>query len=144
MSKEFFEAVKMLESEKGISADYLYEKIAAAIVVAAKHEFNGKDIVHCDIDPEKEKIKVYAQKNVVEEIEDPDTDLTLEQAQLIRKSAKIGKTVDIPIKQKIWAELLRRLQSMLSARVSGRQSAASRWLSSRAKLRNLLPQRLTV
>lgn len=100
MSKEFFEAVKMLESEKGILADYLYEKIAAAIVVAAKHEFNGKDIVHCDIDPEKEKIKVYAQKNVVEEIEDPDTDLTLEQAQLIRKSAKIGKTVDIPIKTK--------------------------------------------
>lgn len=100
MSKEFFEAVKLLEEEKGIPADYLYEKIAAAIVVAAKHDFNGKDIVHCDIDPEKEKIKVYAQKNVVEEIEDPDTDLTLEQAQAIRKSAKIGKTVDIPIKTK--------------------------------------------
>ena len=33
MSKEFFEAVKMLEAEKGIPADYLYEKIAAAIVV---------------------------------------------------------------------------------------------------------------
>lgn len=100
MSKEFFEAVKMLEAEKGISAEYLYEKIAAAIIVAAKHDYNGKDIVHCDIDPEKEKIKVYVQKNIVEEIEDPDTDLTLEQAQLIRKSAKIGKTVDIPIKTK--------------------------------------------
>lgn len=100
MSKEFFEAVKMLEQEKGIPADYLYEKIAAAIIVAAKHDYNGKDIVHCDIDPEKEKVKVYVQKNVVEEIEDPDTDLTLEQAQAIRKSAKIGKTVDIPIKTK--------------------------------------------
>ncbi len=100
MSKEFFEAVKMLESEKGISADYLYEKIAGAIIVAAKHDFNGKDIVHCDIDPEKEKIKVYARKNVVEEIEDPDTDLTLEEAQAIRKSAKVGKTIDIPIKTK--------------------------------------------
>ena len=59
MSKEFFEAVKMLEAEKGISADYLYEKISAAIVVAAKRNYNGKDIVHCDIDPEKQKIKVY-------------------------------------------------------------------------------------
>ena len=100
MSKEFFEAVKMLEAEKGIPADYLYEKISAAIIVAAKHDFNGKDIVHCDIDEEKQKIKVYATKNVVEEIEDPDTDLTLEEAQAIRKSAKVGKTIDIPIKTK--------------------------------------------
>ena len=106
MSKEFFEAVKMLESEKGISADYLYEKIAGAIVVAAKHDFNGKDIVHCDIDPEKQRIKVYVRKNVVEEIEDPDTDLTLEQAQLIRKSAKVGKTIDIPLKTKNFGRIV--------------------------------------
>lgn len=106
MSKEFFEAVKMLEEEKGIPADYLYEKIAAAIIVAAKHDYNGKDIVHCDIDEEKQKIKVYIKKNVVEEIEDPDTDLTLEQAQAIRKSAKIGKTIDIPIKTKDFGRIV--------------------------------------
>ncbi|MBR3149131.1 MAG: transcription termination/antitermination protein NusA [Eubacterium sp.] len=106
MSKEFFEAVKMLETEKGIPADYLYEKISAAIVVAAKHDFGGKDIVHCDIDPEKQKIKVYVTKNVVEEVEDPDTDLTLEQAQLIRKSAKVGKTIDIPLKTKNFGRIV--------------------------------------
>ncbi|HIY34415.1 MAG TPA: transcription termination factor NusA [Candidatus Eubacterium faecigallinarum] len=106
MSKEFFEAVKMLEAEKGIPADYLYEKISAAIVVAAKHDYNGKDIVHCDIDEEKQKIKVYVRKNVVEEIEDPDTDLTLEQAQAIRKSAKVGKTIDIPLKTKDFGRIV--------------------------------------
>ncbi|MGN1201730.1 MAG: transcription termination factor NusA [Eubacterium sp.] len=106
MSKEFFEAVKMLEAEKGIPADYLYEKIAAAIIVAAKHDFNGKDIVHCDIDEEKQKIKVYARKNVVEEIEDPDTDLTLEEAQALRKSAKVGKTIDIPLKTKDFGRIV--------------------------------------
>lgn len=106
MSKEFFEAVKLLEEEKGIPADYLYEKIAAAIIVAAKHDYNGKDIVHCDIDEEKQKIKVYVTKNVVEEIEDPDTDLTLEEAQLIRKSAKVGKTVDIPLKTKDFGRIV--------------------------------------
>ncbi|MGN0533204.1 MAG: transcription termination factor NusA [Eubacterium sp.] len=100
MSKEFFEAVKLLEEERGIPVEYIYEKISAAIVSSLKRDYNGKDIVHCDIDPDKQKIKVYVQKNVVEEIEDPDTDLTLEQAQLIRKSAKVGKTVDIPIKTK--------------------------------------------
>lgn len=106
MSKEFFEAVKLLEEEKGIPAEYLYEKIAAAIIVAAKHDYNGKDIVHCDIDEEKQKIKVYVTKNVVEEIEDPDTDLTLEEAQLIRKSAKVGKTVDIPLKTKDFGRIV--------------------------------------
>lgn len=106
MSKEFFEAVKMLESEKGIPAQYLFEKISAAIIVAAKHDYNGKDIVHCDIDEEKQKIKVYVRKNVVEEIEDPDTDLTLEQAQAIRKSAKVGKTIDIPLKTKDFGRIV--------------------------------------
>lgn len=106
MSKEFFEAVKMLETEKGIPADYLYEKISAAIVVAAKHDYNGKDIVHCDIDEEKQKIKVYLRKNVVEEIEDPDTDITLEEAQEIRKSAKVGKTIDIPLKTKDFGRIV--------------------------------------
>ncbi|MDD6603606.1 MAG: transcription termination factor NusA [Eubacteriales bacterium] len=106
MSKEFFEAVRLLTAEKGISEEYLYEKISAAIVVAAKHDFNGKDIVHCDIDPDKQKIKVYVRKNVVEEIEDPDTDLTLEQAQLIRKSAKVGKTIDIPLKTKNFGRIV--------------------------------------
>ena len=106
MSKEFFEAVKMLEAEKGIPADYLFEKISAAIVAGAKHNYNGKDIVHCDIDPEKQKIKVYVTKNVVEEIDDEDTDLTLEQAQLIRKSAKVGKTIDIPLKTKDFSRIV--------------------------------------
>ena len=49
MSKEFFDAVKAIEAEKGIPAEYLYEKISAAIIVAEKHDYNGKDIVHCDI-----------------------------------------------------------------------------------------------
>ena len=44
MSKELFDAVQMLAQEKGIPEDYLYEKISAAIVVAAKHDYNGKDI----------------------------------------------------------------------------------------------------
>lgn len=106
MSKEFFEAVKMICAEKGITEEYMYDKISAAIIVAAKHDYNGKDIVHCDIDPDKQKIKVYVRKNVVEEIEDPDTDLTLEQAQLLRKSAKVGKTIDIPLKTKQFGRIV--------------------------------------
>ncbi len=106
MSKEFFEAVRLLVEEKDIPQDYLFEKIAAGIVVAAKHNYGGKDIVHCDIDPEKEKIKVYVTKNVVDEITDPDTDILLEDAQKIRKSAKVGKTIDIPLKTKQFGRII--------------------------------------
>lgn len=100
MSKEFFDAVKLIEAERGIPADYIYDMISSAIISSLKREYNGKDIIHCDIDEEKQKIKVYVQKMVVDEVEDPDTELTLEQAQLIRKSAKVGKTIDLPIKTK--------------------------------------------
>lgn len=107
MSKEFFEAVRMLEEEKGLSAEYLYEKISGAIIVAAKREyFNDKDIVFCDIDPEKEKIKVYVRKNVVEEIEDEDTDILIDDALELRKSAKVGKTIDIPLKTKDFGRIV--------------------------------------
>ncbi len=106
MNKEFFDAVSALSAEKGIPESYIYEKVEMALVVAAKHDFNGRDIVHCEIDPEKQKIKLYATKNVVEEVVDPDTELTLEQAQLIRKSAKIGKTIDIPLKMKDFSRVI--------------------------------------
>lgn len=106
MSKEFFDAVSAVANEKGISEEYLYDKIATALIVAAKHDFNGKDVVHCDIDAEKQKIKLYATKEVVEEVTDEDTEISLEQAQLIRKSAKVGKTVDIPLKTKSFSRVI--------------------------------------
>ncbi len=107
MSNEFFEAVRMLEEEKGLSAEYLFEKISGAIIVAAKREYyHDKDIVFCDIDPEKEKIKVYVRKNVVEEIEDEDADILIDDALEIRKSAKVGKTIDIPLKTKDFGRIV--------------------------------------
>ena len=97
VNEEFFQAVKMLESEKGIPADYLYEKIRTAIVVAIRHDYNGKDIVFCDIDPEKNELKVYVRKNVVDEIEDADTDITVDAAKQYNKDAVAGDFVDIPL-----------------------------------------------
>mgnify|MGYP002519188623 CR=1 FL=1 len=50
MNKEFFEAVALMEKEKGIQADYLYDKISEAIVKAVRKDYNNKDVVACDID----------------------------------------------------------------------------------------------
>lgn len=62
MNKEFFEAVQMLEKEKGIPAEYLYEKIQNAIIVALRKDYNGKDVVSCEIDPENYEMNVFVRK----------------------------------------------------------------------------------
>ena len=56
MNEEFFAAVEMMAKEKGIPAEFLYEKIQNALVVSVKRMYNGKDIVFCDINPEKRSL----------------------------------------------------------------------------------------
>lgn len=97
MNKEFFEAVELMEKEKGIQAEYLYEKISNAIVVAVRKDYNGKDVVVCNIDPEKKEMRVFLRKNIVEEIEDEDTDILVEDAKEYRKDAKAGEILEIDL-----------------------------------------------
>lgn len=97
MNKEFFEAVELMEKEKGIQAEYLYEKISNAIVVAVRKDYNGKDVVVCNIDPEKKEMRVFLRKNIVEEIEDEDTDILVEDAKEYREDAKAGETLEVDL-----------------------------------------------
>ncbi len=97
MNKEFFEAVAVMEKEKGINAEYLYEKISEAIVKAARKDYNNKEIVACTINPEKYEIRVFLNLNIVEEIEDEDADILLEDALEYRADAKIGETLEIEL-----------------------------------------------
>ena len=100
MNKEFFEAVALMEKEKGIPAEYLYEKIQSAIVVAVKKEYNGKDVITCEIDPEKSEMNVYYSRTVVDEVEDPDAEISLEDAQEIKKKYKVGDIVKVKLGKK--------------------------------------------
>lgn len=100
MNSEFFEAVKLLEKEKGVPAEYLYEKIQTAIVVSVRRDYNGKDIVFCEIDPEEQTMKVGLRKFVVDEIEDEDTDILIDEARKYNPTAIVGDTVDIPLETK--------------------------------------------
>ncbi len=97
MNKEFFEAVALMEKEKGIQADYLYDKISEAIVKAVRKDYNNKDVVACDIDPEAQTMRVYVHLNIVEELEDWDTDILVEDAKEYREDAKAGETLEIDL-----------------------------------------------
>ncbi|MGN0544582.1 MAG: transcription termination factor NusA [Acutalibacteraceae bacterium] len=96
-NKEFFEAVKLLSKDTGVTVDAMCQSIQAVMVGALKKEYNNKDIVFCDVDPEKGEFKVYLRKTVVSEISDPDTDLLVEQAQQYKKGAVAGDIIEIPV-----------------------------------------------
>lgn len=100
MNKEFFEAVALMEKEKGIPAEYLYEKISTAIITAVRKDYGGKDVISCEINPEKNDFNVYYCRTVVDEVEDPDAEISLEEAQQIKKKYKLGDVVKVKLTKK--------------------------------------------
>lgn len=100
MNNEFFDALLMLEKEKGIPADYLLEKIKAAIVIAVKRDFGGVENVVVEISPESRKFKVAIVKDVVEEVEDSVSQISLDEARKYNKKAQIGSPVEIKLETK--------------------------------------------
>lgn len=100
MNTEFFEALSLLEKEKGIPKEYLLEKIKNAIAIAVRRDGEGAEDSIVEIDPETGRFYVAFRKTVVEEIEDPITEILLEQALMFDKRADIGSVVEIPMETK--------------------------------------------
>ena len=94
---EFFEALRLLEKEKGIDGAYLLEKIQAAIVLAVKKDYGGKENILVKTDPATGEFAVSLFKRVVDEVEDPDEEMLPEEAVKYQKTAKVGDTVEIKL-----------------------------------------------
>ena len=100
MNKEFFLALDMLEKEKGISKEYMLEKIEAALLSACKKEYGSSTVIRVLVDPVKEDFKVYVQKEVVEEVTNPQCQISLEEAKAISRRYTLGKVVETEVKTK--------------------------------------------
>ncbi|MBQ4547168.1 MAG: transcription termination/antitermination protein NusA [Oscillospiraceae bacterium] len=100
MNAEFFEALALLEKEKGISVEYLCEKIENAIAIAIRRDYIGTEDVNVRIDPETRTFEVAIRKLVVEEVEDPANQILLDKAVKYNKKAQLGDIVDIPLETK--------------------------------------------
>ena len=100
MNKEFFVALDMLEREKGIPKEYMIEKIEAALLSACRKEYGSNTLVRVNIDPVKEDVKVYIQKEVVEEVVDPQCQISLEDAKALSRRNTLGKLVETEVKTK--------------------------------------------
>ena len=102
-NNEFFEALSMLEHERGITAEYLIDKIKAAIVIAVKKNYEVEDDhVMVEIDPNTGKFNVALIQDVVadEDWYDEHSEIGITEAQHIRKSYQVGDRVVTPLKTK--------------------------------------------
>ncbi len=104
MNTEFFEALNLLEKERGIPKEFMFEKITNAITVAVKSNYKGNDNVVVHIDPVKAVFEVFLQKEVVaddlpegEEL-DPNRQIFLNDARKVSATAGVGDLVSIPLK----------------------------------------------
>ncbi len=94
---EFFNALAAMEAEKGIPQQFIAEKIADAIVVASRKDYGGFDVVQCTIDPVNQIFTVVAHKEVVEEVENPYTQMSCEQAAKLDPTAPERGFIDLPL-----------------------------------------------
>lgn len=99
MNKEFFEALSLLEKEKGIPAEFMMDRINKAIITACKNSYGNEDVI-IDMNTDKNKFDVYLLKEVVEEVEDPDTQMYIDKAKELDKKAEIGGKVRIKLDTK--------------------------------------------
>ena len=101
MNKELMEALNILEKEKGISKDTLFDAIENSLMTACKNHFDNKvDNITVEINRETCDFHCYAKKLVVEEVTDELTEITLENAKSVSKRAKLGDEINVEIKSK--------------------------------------------
>ncbi len=95
---EIFTALAMLEKERGIPQSFMLDKIIQALTTAYKRDHEGVENVIVDVDESKHDLKMYVQKVVVEEVENPGTEMSLEEAKKLSAKHELGGIVNIPVK----------------------------------------------
>lgn len=101
MNKELMEALDVLEKEKEISKETLFEAIENSLITACKNHFGKSDNVRVEINRETCDFLCYAEKEVVEEeVEDDCLQISLEDAREIKSDAQPGDIIHVEIKSK--------------------------------------------
>ncbi len=90
MNKEFIAAIEDLEYEKGIPKEVVFDAIESALSSAYKKNYGANQNVRVDIDKETGDIDVYTIMDVVEEVEDEFTQMSLEEAREIDSNFEVG------------------------------------------------------
>ena len=100
MNTELMEALNILEREKSISKEVLLEAIEQSLIQACKNHFGKADNVKVSINPETCDFSVYAEKTVVENVEDSVLEISLTNAKMMDSKYEVGDMVQVPIQSK--------------------------------------------
>ena len=100
MNKELMEALDMLEKEKEISKETLFDAIENSLITACKNHFGKADNIKVEIDRDTCDFLCYAEKEVVEEVEDDCLQISLDDAKELSIKAKLGDMLHVEIKSK--------------------------------------------
>ena len=95
--RELIEALAQIEKEKGISKDILLEAIESSLVAACKNEYGKSDNIRVNINRDNGKVLVYAEKTVVEDVEDAATQISLANAKLKDAKYELGDIVQVEV-----------------------------------------------
>ena len=93
INKDFFQALEDLETEKKIDKETFISTLETALTSAYKKMYGEAKSAMVKLNPEKATIKIYSYKTVVDEVQDPDKEISLAEARLIKKSYKVGDIV---------------------------------------------------
>ena len=99
MNKELIEAINLLEKENNISKDVLLEAIENSLLTAYKNNYGRADNVKVNINRETGDFSIVAEREVVEIVEDPMTQVSLAEAKLLNSKYELGDIVQF---QGVW------------------------------------------
>ncbi len=105
--------VESLAKEKGIDPKIILDAVKDAMLVAARKQFHTNEELGADFDPGTGALQIFGIKKVVEEVTDPDKEMTLGAAQAMRKDAELGQEIRFPKK----TEALGRISAQLAKQV---------------------------
>ncbi len=104
-SKDFFIALDLLEQEKNINKEFFISALENALTSAYKKNFGEGKSASVKLNPEKNTIKVLAYKTVVDEVEDPDKQISLEDAKKLKSTYKVGDIVSEEVTPKSFGRI---------------------------------------
>ena len=101
MNSDFFIAIEMLEKEKGIPREFMYDKIKQAMLAAYKRD-NPEcgDNVEIILDEGSRNIEMVVKKTAVDEVSDASAQISIDAAKKISKGAKVGDVISVPVDTK--------------------------------------------
>lgn len=100
MDSQLFDAINYLETEKGIDKDVLLEALEAALISAYKKNFKSATNVRIDLNEETRSMRVFARKNVVDQVENHQQEISLEEAQAINPNYGLDDVIEVEVTPK--------------------------------------------